>query len=180
MLSYMYILLINNHDNKELIAPSMWKNNLNLHTQSILPVPEDWLSPGKKMSALTAITWLPLHISNLIMENAHQNLQLIKVGHSMLMPQPSYLLCAYFIAVPSDTCLLNPCQHLQVFYWPHSIQISPKNREEAWLKFLCFRNVFFCLPNGGGRHQKSLPINHLCDLWSKDQFVGACISASDI
>ena len=65
------------HGGKELIAPSMWKNHLNLHTQSILPgpVPEDWLGQNNMVICPNCFTWLLLHISNLIMGNAHLNLQ---------------------------------------------------------------------------------------------------------
>eukprot|EP00731_Ephydatia_muelleri_P006442 Em0003g690a len=110
------------HGCKELIAPSMWKNHLNLHTQSILPgsVPEDWLG------------------------------------------QNNMVICSY-------------CFHLvassQVFYLQHSIQFYTKTvRRLNWLKFFMLPKCVLVAPKRRGRHHKPLPINHLCDLWSKGQF----------
>ena len=64
------------HGCKELIAPSMWKYHLNLHTQSILPgsVPEDWLGQNN-MVICSYCFHLVASISNLNMGNAHLNLQ---------------------------------------------------------------------------------------------------------
>ena len=111
----------------------MWKNHLNLHTQSILPgsVPENWLGQNNMVICsycfhLVASSHLQSHHGKCPLKPASTGVQLV---HPMLMPQPSYRplkMCACFIAVPSNTSLSNPGQHSQVFYLQHSIQFYTK------------------------------------------------------
>ena len=122
------------HGCKELIAPSMWKNHLNLHTQSILPgsVPEDWLGQNNMVICsycfhLVASSHLQSHHGKCPLKTASTGVQLSQDSSSNAdattqLPK----MCAYFIAVPSDTSLSNPGQHSQVFYQQHSIQFYTK------------------------------------------------------
>ena len=79
-----------------------------------------------------------------------------------------------------DVCLLHcsTIRHIPIKSRPafagvlsaafHSI--LHENSEEAWLKFFMLPKCVLVAPKWRGCHHKPLPINHLCDLWSKGQF----------
>ena len=48
--------------------------------------------------------------------------------------------------------------------------ILHENSEEAWLKFLMLPKCVLVAPKWRDVTTRPLPINHLCDLWSKGQF----------
>ena len=168
------------HGCKELIAPSMWKNHLNLHTQSILPgsVPEDWLGQNNMVICsycfhLVASSHLQSHHGKCPLKTASTGVQLSQDSSSnadATTQLPSF----------EDVCLLHcsTIRHIPIKSRPafagvlsaafHSI--LHENSEEAWLKFFMLPKCVLVALKRRGRHRKPLPINHLCDLWSKGQF----------
>ena len=168
------------HGCKELIAPSMWKNHLNLHTQSILPgsVPEDWL--GQNNMVICSYCFHLVASSHLQSHHGKCPLKPASTGVQLSQDSSSNADATTQLPTFEDVCLLHcsTIRHIPIKSRPafagvlsaafHSI--LHENSEEAWLKFFMLPKCVLVAPKRRGRHHKPLPINHLCDLWSKGQF----------
>ncbi|KAL5502816.1 hypothetical protein EMCRGX_G009650 [Ephydatia muelleri] len=127
------------------------------------------------LSVLTVFTWLLLHISNLIMGNAHLSLQ--SIGVQLSQDTPSNADATTQLPSFEDVCLLHcstirhiPIKSRPAFAGAAFHSILHENSEEAWLKFFMLPKCVLVAPKRRECHHKPLPINHLCDLWSKGQF----------
>lgn len=133
--------------------------NINLHTQRVLPgsVPDDWLG----QSNMVICTYCYHLAISSHLHSHHGKCPLKPTSTGLQQSQECWCYnplktCAYFIAVPPDTSLLNPGQHSQVFYRQNSIQFY---NSEAWLMFLMLLKHVHMAPKWRWHHHKPLPIN---------------------
>ena len=111
-------------DCTELVAPSMWKNHLNLHTQGVLPgsVPDDWLHENNMVTCshchhLVASTHIMSHQRKCATPRSNTNTQMdVPLFNDRTAQLPSFEKCATYIVVLFTIFQPKQDQHLQKSY----------------------------------------------------------------
>ena len=166
-------------DCNELVAPSMWKNHLNLHTQGVLPgsVPDDWLHENNVVACshchhLVASTHLMSHQRKCATPRSNTNTQMdVPLFNDRTAQLPSFevvwhLHCSTIHHIPAKA---RPAFAKTL---SSTLQdILHTNNEESWLKLFLLPKCVLVSSKRRGRHHKPPSINYLCDLWSKGHFL---------
>ena len=134
-------------DCTELVAPSMWRNHLNLHTQGVLPgsVPDDWLHENNMVTCshchhLVASTHIMSHQRKCATPRSNTNTQMdVPLFNDRIAQLPSF----------EKVCHCSTIHHIPAKARPafaktlsSTLQdILHTNNEESWLKLFLLPSV---------------------------------------
>ena len=152
-----------------IVAPSMWKNNLNLHTQGI---PSGSLASGEQYGSLfTLSSFVGIHSHHVSYEEicatprSNRNTQM-----DVLLVNDSNAQLPSFEEVHCSTIQHIPAKSRPAFAKTLSSTLQDNlhtNNEIAWLKLFLLPKCVLVSSKRIGCHHRPPSINYLCDLWSK-------------